>query len=634
MGCSTQPHTPQGNGERLVCGPLRAPQSGRLAAVDEASLEREVSPPVFCGGRAVSMQKLQGIAVSSGIAMGEALVIGNEGFRIPRRFVARDAIEHELERLDHAIRAAGSEIDLNREAVSRELGDECGAIFSAHLQMLRDPRLRGELDGMIRERHYSPEYAVSRALRRYAKVFQSVESSYLAERANDIFDIEKRLLRNLLGLSREELAGLTSPVVILAHNLTPSETANLNRQFALGFATEVGGLGSHTAIVAEGMEIPAVVGIGPFLTDLSGGEITIIDGNSGLVILQPDEETIARYRQELDDRHLRAARLESLRDLPAETADGVKLSLLGNIEFPQEVAQCNNRGSDGIGLYRTEFLYLGASCEPTEEVHYQAYASVVRQMPDKPVVIRTFDLGADKSLSGIPVATEPNPCLGLRSIRLSLKFLEPFRIQLRAILRASAQGDVRIMFPLISTLRELRHAKMVLADVMEDLQEQQIPFNRDLQVGMMVEVPSAVMMLDQFAAEVDFLSIGTNDLIQYTLAVDRSNKDVATLYNASDPAVLRLLQMAFRLASEHATPISVCGQMGGSSTYTMLLLGLGLRSFSVTPGAIPEIKKICRSVTIAQCETVAKKVMQMENPNNIKTYLRDELRKVLPEMAA
>jgi phosphotransferase system enzyme I (PtsI) len=577
------------------------------------------------------MQKLQGIAVSPGIAIGEALVVGNEGFRIPRRFVARDLIEHELERLNQAIEAAGAEIERNRVVVSKELGDDYGAIFSAHLQMLRDPKLRTELDDMIRDRHYSPEYAVSRALRRYAKVFQTIQSSYLAERANDIFDIEKRLLRNLLGRRREELSHLTSPVVILAHNLTPSETANLNREFALGFATEVGGPGSHTAIVAEGMEIPAVVGAGAFLTDVSGGELVIIDGDAGLIILQPDEETIARYRQDLEDQRTRAKQLTGLRELPAETADGVRIELYGNIEFPHEVAQCIERGSDGIGLYRTEFLYLGAEIEPTEEVHYEAYANVVQAMPEKPVVIRTLDLGADKTIGSVTEA-EPNPFLGLRSIRLSLKFLDPFRRQLRAILRASAIGNVRIMFPLVTTLRELRHAKMVLADVMEDLDEQGIPFNRDIQVGMMVEVPAAVLMLDLFAAEVDFLSVGTNDLIQYTLAVDRSNKDVAMLYNACDPAVLRLLQMSFAAASAHGTPISICGQMSGSTTYTMLLLGLGLRAFSVTPSAVPEIKKLCRSVTIPQCQAVAERALTMENAINIKTYLKEELRKVLPEM--
>lgn len=578
------------------------------------------------------MQRLQGIAVSPGVAIGEALVMDNEGFRIPRRFVARDAVEHELERLDNAIVAAGGEIERNRDAVSRELGDQYGAIFSAHLQMLRDPQLRSELDTLIRERHYSPEYAVSRALRRYAKVFQTLRSSYMSERANDIFDIEKRLLRNLLGRRREELSHLVSPVVILAHELTPSETANLNREFVRGFVTEVGGAGSHTAIVAEGLEIPAVVGTGPFMTDVSGGDLVIIDGDHGLVILQPDEETIARYRHEAEENKARAAHLEALRELPATTSDGVRIELFGNIEFPHEVTHCVQRGADGIGLYRTEFLYLGAEIEPTEEVHYEAYAQVVRAMNGRPVVIRTLDLGADKMMPGKMPEAEPNPFLGLRSIRLSLKNLPLFRTQLRAILRASVLGDVRVMFPLITTLLELRQAKMLLADVMEDLEEQNIPFNRDLLVGMMVEVPAAVMMIDHFVQEVDFLSIGTNDLIQYTLAVDRSNKDVAAMYNAADPAVLKLIAQAISAADRGQIPANVCGQMSGSSTYTMLLLGLGLRRLSVTPSAIPEIKKVCRTVTIPQCEAIAQRVMTLEHARDIKNYLREELKKVVPEM--
>lgn len=576
------------------------------------------------------MQRLQGIAVSPGVAVGEALIMGNEGFRIPRRFVARDAVEHELERLDQAIHAAGDEIDRNRQAVSRELGDQYGAIFSAHLQMLRDPALRNELDQMIRERHYSPEYAVSRALRRYAKVFETVESSYLTERASDIFDIEKRLLRNLLGRRREELSALTSPVVVLAHNLTPSETANLNRQFVRGFVTEVGGPGSHTAIVAQGLEIPAVVGTGAFLTDVSGGDLVIIDGDHGLVILQPDEETIARYRYEAEQHRDRAQKLETLRELPAETKDNVRVELLGNIEFPQEVTQCVERGSDGIGLYRTEFLYLSSNDEPDEEVHYQAYSQVLSEMPGRPVVVRTCDLGADKV--SFDVGEIRNPSLGLRSIRLSLKNLPRFRVQLRAVLRASAQGDLRLMFPLVSTVLELRQAKMVLADVMDDLAEEGVPFNRDLPVGMMVEVPSAVLMIDQFVEEVDFLSIGTNDLTQYTLAADRSNKDVAGLYSSADPAVLRLIRMAIYAANSAEIPINVCGQMSGNVIYTMLLLGLGLRRFSVTPSSIPEIKKVCRTVTIEQCQTVADKVMTIENARDIKSYLREELKKILPEL--
>jgi phosphotransferase system enzyme I (PtsI) len=580
------------------------------------------------------MQRLQGIAVSPGVAIGEALVMDTEGFRIPRRFVARDAVVDELERLDKAIAAAGVEIETNRDAVARELGAQYGAIFDAHLQMLRDPKLRGELDAMIRDRHYSPEYAVSRTLRRYAKVFQTLQSSFLADRAGDIFDIEKRLLRNLLGRRREELSQLTSPVVILAHNLTPSETANLDRNFVRGFVTEVGGPGSHTAIVAEALELPAVVGTGPFLSDVGGGDLIIIDGDQGLVILQPDAETVALYRAQAEQiRHV-AVQLETLRDLPAQTADGVRVLLMGNIEFPQEVTHCVDRGADGVGLYRTEFLYLTSDTEPTEEDHFHAYSAVVKAMGDRSVVIRTLDLGADK-YAGVPAAEdERNPFLGLRSIRLSLRNIPLFRTQLRAVLRASVLGNLHVMFPLVTTIQELRSAKMVLSDVMEDLDESQIPFNRKIPVGMMVETPAAAMMIDQFVQEVDFISIGTNDLIQYTLAVDRSNKEVAALYNACDPAVLRLIDMSIKAGDRAKIGVNMCGQMSGSTTYTQLLLGLGLRQFSVAPAAIPEIKRVCRGVTIPQCEEIARRALTMERAITIKSYLREELKKALPEVAA
>jgi phosphotransferase system enzyme I (PtsI) len=486
---------------------------------------------------------------------------------------------------------------------------------------------------MIRQRHYSPEYAVSRTLRRYGQVFQNLENRYLAERANDIFDIEKRLLRHLLGRRREGLSHLTSPVLVLAHNLTPSETANLDREFVQGFVTEVGGLGSHTAIVAEALEIPAVVGTGPFLSDVSGGDLAIIDGDQGLVILHPDEETIARYRHEKEELRTLAVQLESLRDLPAETADGVPIKLFGNIEFPYEVDHCVKRGADGIGLYRTEFLYLGAENEPDEEVHYEAYCRVVKTMGQRSVTIRTFDLGADKIAHWPSPEEERNPFLGLRSIRLALRNLPMFRTQLRAILRSSVFGRVQVMFPLVTTVLELRQAKMVLADVMEDLDERGVAFDRDMPIGMMVEVPAAVMMIDHFVEEVDFLSIGTNDLIQYTLAVDRSNADVVGLYNASDPAVLKLISMAIEAGRKKSIPVNLCGQMSGNAIYTMLLLGLGLRQFSVTPGAIPEIKKICRSVAIADCEEVARRSLTMENARDIKSYLREELRRRVPELA-
>ena len=577
------------------------------------------------------MERLQGIAVSPGIAIGEALVLDNEGFRIPRRFLPRDAVEEELSRLEGAFDAAIAEVEHSRQQVAAQLGDEYAAIFSAHIQMLRDKRLHEEIEEMIRKRHYSPEYSVSRALRRYAKVFQSLEGQYMAERANDIFDIEKRLLRNLLGRAREELSTITSPVLVLAHNLTPSETANLNSRFALGFVTEIGGPGSHTAIVAEGLGIPAVVGIGPFLTDVSGGDTVIIDGDQGQIVLHPDEETLAHYRHEVEEQRSLATKLEMLRELPAITTDGELISLMGNIEFPYEAELCAERGADGIGLYRTEFLYLGRDDDPTEELHFEAYSGVALAMKGQPVIMRTLDLGADKMRSLPNPEDERNPFLGLRSIRLALRNRDLFRTQLRAILRASAFGDIRIMFPLIGTIMELRQARMVLADAMEDLEEAGIAFDREMKVGMMVEVPSAIIMMDRFVEEVDFFSIGTNDLIQYCLAVDRSNKDVANLYTAADPAVIRMIEMAVRTANEHSIPISLCGQMGGNPMYTMLLLGLGLRSFSVTPAAVPELKRVCRSVGIDQCNRVAEQVSTLESAHMVKAYLKEELTKVFPE---
>jgi phosphotransferase system enzyme I (PtsI) len=571
------------------------------------------------------MRKLQGIAVSPGVAIGEAFVMDSEGFRIPRRFVTREAVDSELDRLDRAIVASGNEIALNRDRVAAELGGQYAAIFSAHLQMLNDPRLRAELEEQIRKQHFCPEHAVSRTLRQYVKVFQSLDGGFASPRAHDILDIEKRLLRHLLGQQREELSHLTSPVLVLAYDLTPSETANLNREFVKGFVTEIGGPGSHTAIVAQGLEIPAVVGAGPFLTDVSGGDFVIIDGDQGTVILQPDEETLLYYRRQVEAHRSVAAQLDLLRDVPAETGDHHRIELMGNIEFPSEASHCMERGSDGIGLYRTEFLYLGSEAEPDEDTHYAAYAQVTREMQGRPVVIRTLDLGADKLSQSPRPEEERNPVLGLRSIRLSLRNLPMFRVQLRAILRASVLGDVRIMFPMITTVLEFRQAKMVLADVMEDLDENGIPFRRNTAVGMMVEVPAAVMMIDHFVREADFVSIGTNDLIQYTLAVDRDNRDVASLYTGTDPAVLRLIHRTVSACLDAGIPAGLCGQMSGNPLFTMFLLGVGLRQLSVTPGAIPEIKRICRGVTIPECEKVATKALQLENARDIHNFLRREL---------
>jgi len=578
------------------------------------------------------MQTLQGIAVSPGVAIGEALVVDNEGFRIPQRFVARDAVQAEIRRLTEAISGADQEIAANRDTVTEQLGKHYGAIFGAHLKMLHDARLRREIEGLIRQKHYSPEYAVSRTMRRYAKVFQSLDNAFMKERAQDIFDIEKRLLKHLLRERCEDVSQLSSPVVLLAHSLTPSETANLNRRYALGFVTEAGGPGSHTAIVAEAMQLPAVVATGPFLTDVSGGDLVIIDGNLGRVILQPDEETVAKYRYEEEEHRSVEARLQLLAKKPGVTADGVRVHLYGNIEFPYEVEQCQAAGADGIGLYRTEFLYLNAKKEPTEATHFAAYKKVLFAMENKPVCIRTLDLGADKLSDEVQLSDEKNPVLGLRSIRLTLRNVPLFRTQLRAILRASALGEIQILFPLITTLKELRQAKMLLSDVMEDLEEGGIDFDRQIKIGIMAEVPATALMLDRFLDEVDFVSIGTNDLIQYTLAVDRSNKDVASMYTASEPAVLRLIRSSIQTTDKFKKPVNICGQMSGNILYTMLLLGFGLRHFSVPPASLLEIKKVISSVNIKQCQRVARRAMLMEHAQDIRNYLKEELRTQVPEL--
>jgi phosphotransferase system enzyme I (PtsI) len=396
------------------------------------------------------------------------------------------------------------------------------------------------------------------------------------------------------------------------------------------------------------LEIPAVVGLGPFLTDVSGGDLVIVDGNHGTLIINPDEETLKSYEQTRSRCRAEETRLGELRDLPAVTRDGVAVSLAGNIEFPHESRHCLERGAEGVGLYRTEFLYLDKHEDPTEEDHLEAYLTVLRILgPSRPVVIRTLDLGGDKFRPMPPawadngqmppgwdweaLAHERNPFLGLRSVRLCLRNLTLFKTQMRAILRASACGDVRIMFPMISTLLELRQCKMILAEVKEDLEEEGIAFNPHLPVGTMIEVPSAALLAEQLAREVDFFSIGTNDLTQYTLAADRNNETVASLYSPGDPAVLRLIAMVVNAAHKRGTAVTVCGEMSGEPLYTMLLLGMGLRQLSVAPHHIPVIKRLIRAVTVTESIVVAQEAMRLETARDVNNYLREQTRRILPE---
>jgi phosphoenolpyruvate-protein phosphotransferase (PTS system enzyme I) len=578
------------------------------------------------------MEIKKGIAVSPGIAIAKALVIDSEDYRIPRRVILPSQKNAEISRVRLAFKEAITELNSLKSAQAQMKESDIKDIFAVHLRFLRDKSLRKKITDLVDTEVYTAEYAISSTLHDIASHFAKIKDPYISERAADIYDIEKRLLKHLLGKKREDVAHLTEEVVIVAHELSPTQTAGFDKTFVKGMATDAGGRTSHTAIVARSLGVPAVVALEDVTANLSGGDVVIIDGNRGVVIINPDEETIRQHEQYAFEFSRLEHELDGIKDLPSETRDGVKVSILGNIEFPDESQMVLEKGGMGLGLYRTEFLYLYSETEPTEEDHYQAYAETLRIMDGRPIVIRTMDLGADKYTQSKRFQPEPNPFLGLRSIRFCLQNLTMFKTQLRAILRASVLGDVRVMFPLITSLQELRQAKMIMRDVMEDLDEYGVPYNQDVPIGIMIETPSAALTAATLARDADFFSIGTNDLIQYTLAVDRGNERVSSLYSAADPAVLRLIRTVVQDAYKAQIDCSVCGEMASEPEFVMLLLGLGVRIFSVAPPLIPEIKQIIRSVTVENCNEIARKVLTMNTERQIINYLRDSTRKILPEV--
>jgi len=579
------------------------------------------------------MEIKKGIGVSPGVVIGTAVVLDAEDLVVPRRQVEAGETGGEAERLGRAIAESMVELTDLRNAVEASHGKEIAKIFDFHMQILKDKSVLKEILGEINKNRSSAEYALSTVTRRSAQRFGQMKDKYFAERVKDIYDIEKRVLRHLLGEKREDLSHLTRDVVVIAHDMLPSQTAALDKLHVKGFATDVGGRTSHTAIVARAMGIPAVVGLGDITTEISGGDNVIIDGNRGVVIINPDEEQLAEHR-ELERKQVKfEAELNTLATLPARTLDGHDVSLWANIEFPVDIDGALMRGAGGIGLYRTEFLYLATADdhEVTEEEHYEAYADSLRRLGGKPLVIRTLDLGADKQTQAKQASPERNPFLGDRSIRMCLHDIPMFKRQLRAIMRSTVLGDVRIMFPMISTLMELRQARMVLNDVMEELEDDNIPFRRDIPIGIMIEVPAAAYMANHFAKEVNFFSIGTNDLVQYMLAVDRTNERVAGLFCPAHPAVLGLVRDVIRAGARNSIGVSVCGEMAGDPLYTLLLLGLGLNTFSMNGPDIPEVKKIIRSTTLENARQVARKVMSFDSERQVMHFLREETRKFIPE---
>lgn len=576
------------------------------------------------------MEIKKGIAVSPGVAIARAMVIDSKDYRIPRRSILSSERTKEIGRVHEAFDNAVAELTgLEKDAAAGE--SRIKDIFAVHLRFLHDASFGKRITDFIEDELVTAEYAVSTILRDIASHFAGIDDEYISERAADIYDIERRLLTQLLGDVRRGVEHLTEEVVIVAHDLTPTQTAGFNKTFVKGFATEAGGRTSHTAIVARSLGIPAVVALEDVTSGITSDSMVIIDGNRGVVIIDPDDDKLAEYEKFSRELTKFEVSLGSIRDKPAVTRDGEEILLLGNIEFPDEAIITRDKGGVGIGLYRTEFLYLYGGSEPTEQDHYEAYAEVAHHFQGQPVVIRTMDLGGDKLPYAGRQAPETNPVLGLRSIRYCLQHLSMFKTQLRAILRASVLGDIRVMFPLISNLQELRQAKMIFRDVMEDLDEYAVPYNPSIKVGIMVETPSAALTASLLAADCDFFSIGTNDLIQYTLAVDRANEHVVTLYTAADPAIFALMRSVIHDANKARIDLSVCGEVASEPEYIMLLLGMGVRTLSLAPPMIPEIKQIIRSVTIKECNHLARKVATMDSQRQIKNYLRDAATKILPE---
>ena len=578
------------------------------------------------------MKLLQGIPVSPGVVIGRAMVLEKSLHRVPFLILEADQIPAELETFNKALEGARARVKQDRDQVAATLGEEPAKIFEFHLGLLSDSALIDPIQERIETEGVNAAFAVVEAFGALADRFRSMDDSVFKEKANDVFDLERRVLTQLTGGSQDRLASLTEPVIVICHQVTPTEVVAFNHEMVLGIATDIGGRTDHSSIVAAAIGIPVVVGCKSVAEEVSDGDLLILDGNSGTVIIAPDDDTVEKMRLNIQRLEILQQKSKEIAKQESVTLDGVQIHLYGNIEFAYEIAQVIEKGGEGVGLYRTEFQYLTSPTLPTEDELYDEYSKTVRNLQGRKLTIRTVDLGADKYTQAQAMGPERNPFLGLRSIRYCLQNLPLFRTQLRAIIRASAVGPLRVMFPLITSMNELRQAKLIFADVMEECEEEGIEFDSNIPIGMMVEVPSAALMAATFTREVDFFAIGTNDLIQYTVAVDRGNEKVASLYTAANPAVIKLIKSIIRAARRGKVETSLCGEIAGDPIYTMLLIGLGLRHLSLVPSQIPAIKQVIRNVNVGECERLARKVGSLDSDRRILSTLRKELQTTVPEV--
>ncbi len=579
----------------------------------------------------MSTKITKGVIASHGIKIGRALVYQGEKIFIPKYYIKDEEVSLELKRFKEAIDKTKLEITAIQHQIEENISKDMADIFASHIMMLEDPTIIEKAKKSVTDNKQNIEWVMSDIAIEMIDNLNKVDDDYIKERIIDISDINKRLLANLLKKSSSKISTLTEEGIVFASDLTPSETALMNKNLILAFVTDKGGKTSHTAIMARALGIPAIVGTINGTTLVKTGDKVIVDAIHGCIIINPEEEEIEEYLQYQNDFNVLNFELAKLNNLPSRTKDDVEISIYGNIEIPDEMKAIMDHGAQGIGLFRSEFLFLDKTL-PSEEDQFNAYKNVAEFFNPLPVTIRTLDVGGDKIFSYSNHFKEKNPFLGCRAIRFSLENEQMFRIQLRAILRASVYGNVQLMFPMVTNVEELIKAKQITEEIKNELKSSRIEFNEKIKIGVMIEIPSAVISADILAKHSDFFSVGTNDLVQYVLAVDRINEKIAYLYNPLNISVLRLLKILMDISSKNSIPVSICGEIAGGIKYTMLLIGLGFRELSMNQSSLQQVKKIIRDVTVQECVDLAQEVLKMELIENIEKYINDIMLKKFPGM--
>jgi phosphoenolpyruvate-protein phosphotransferase (PTS system enzyme I) len=574
----------------------------------------------------------KGYGVSPGIAIGRAVIIERREASVFRVPIREEDVASEVNRFMESLEKTRDQLIELKQKVSRSMGDEYASIFEAHAMIVRDPSFADKVVQKIESEQVNAEWALSEVQEELQARFQSFDDEYLRERVVDVKDVADRVQTNLQGIAHHELSEITHDVIILADDLTPSDTIHFNVRPIVGFATESGGRTSHTSIIAKSLFMPAVIGVPRLTKMIDNDELVIVDGYEGVLIVNPTQAMISEYQSRVLRHEEAERRLLENRAEPAVTKDNHRIALQANIELVEELKDAVRFGAEGIGLYRSEFLYITKSpLLPTEEEHLQLYRTLAEALAPQECVIRTFDLGGKKLAREVIGSKEDNPVLGLRGLRLCMKHRDMFKTQLRALLRASAFGNIKIMFPLVSGVQELRQVKTLVREIRGELDEQGIAYNRDLRIGIMIEVPSAALIADMLATESDFFAIGTNDLIQYSLAIDRSNENVGYLYEPLHPALLRLIKFVIDAGKRAGIPVSLCGEMASDPIYAVVLLGLGLEIFSMNPSAIPVIKNLIRSVRYRDCRRIAELALQKKTAQEIEEFVIESVAMRFPE---